>query len=60
LHSYGFGEGGQVWVGAFVLANLVFTLAATIRYKAEVSAGEQADAVEAEDQAPIDEPVEQR
>ena len=37
LHSYGFGAGGQAEVGAAVLLNWAFALAATIRYLSETT-----------------------
>lgn len=37
LHSYGFGTGGQLQVGLFVLANWIFLGAASVRYKLETS-----------------------
>lgn len=32
LHSYGFGSGGEVWVGLWALAEIVFMVAARLRY----------------------------
>lgn len=41
LHSYGFGDGGEVWVGAWAAAELVFLTICFIRKK---SAGDRAPA----------------
>jgi ABC-type transport system involved in cytochrome c biogenesis permease subunit len=35
LHSYGFGTGGQWWVGGFVLANWVLVALAVLRFQAQ-------------------------
>jgi len=32
LHSYGFGSGGEVWVGAWAIAELLFLVACRLRY----------------------------
>lgn len=32
LHSYGFGSGGEIWVGLWAVAELVFLIACKIRY----------------------------
>ena len=33
LHSYGFGSGGEVWVGAWALGEILFVIACRLRYK---------------------------
>lgn len=32
LHSYGFGSGGEVWVGAWAIAEILFLIACRVRY----------------------------
>lgn len=39
LHSYGFGTGGQWWVGGFVLVNWVLVGLAVLRYRAQEKTG---------------------
>jgi cytochrome c-type biogenesis protein CcsB len=40
LHSYGFGSGGEQWVGLWALLELAFLAVCWVRYRAQKTAGE--------------------